>query len=157
MEGQQNFSLSVDTFIERHLNVTELFNFSWLHVNDMAGILKDLNLVGSNTSLTIKNIKDRYNDYSIESTFVWVTQWVVICLSILGLVSIFLCLLRRYKKAKKDLLPLLRRFKNLFSTDDLGPRDQEMQKRGGLEEDSDNKDAAYMIPDDMHQGPVARA
>jgi hypothetical protein len=76
MEGQQNFSLSVDTYIERHVNVKELFNFSRLHVNDMAGILKDLDLVGSTTGLTIKNIKDRYNDYSIEGTFVWVTGWV---------------------------------------------------------------------------------
>jgi hypothetical protein len=137
MEGQQNFSLLVDTFIERHMNVAELFNFSRFHVNDMAGIIKDLDLVASTTGLTIKNIKDRYNDYSIESPFVWATWWVVICISILGLGGIFLCLLRRYKKAKKDHLPLLRRFKNLFSTDDLGPRDQEMQRRGGLEEDSD--------------------
>jgi hypothetical protein len=28
MEGQQNFSLSVTTLIERQVNVTELFNFS---------------------------------------------------------------------------------------------------------------------------------
>jgi hypothetical protein len=53
MEGQQNFSLSVTTFIERHVNVTELFNFSRLHVNDMASILEDLDLVGSTTGLTI--------------------------------------------------------------------------------------------------------
>jgi hypothetical protein len=57
-EGQQNFSLSVDTFIERHINVKELFNFSRLHVDNMAGILQDLDLVGSTTGLTIQNIKD---------------------------------------------------------------------------------------------------
>jgi hypothetical protein len=73
MEGQQNFSLSVDMYIERHVNVGELFNFSRLHLNDMAGILNDLDLVGSTTGLTIKN---QYNDYSIEGTFVWVTRWV---------------------------------------------------------------------------------
>jgi hypothetical protein len=32
-----------------------------------------------------------------------------------------------------------------------------MQERGGLEEDSDNEDAAHMIPDDMQRGPVGRA
>jgi hypothetical protein len=77
MEGQQNFLLLVNTFIERHVNVRELFNFSRLHVNDMAGILKDLDLAGSTTGLTIKNIKnikDRYADYSVEGTFVWVTR-----------------------------------------------------------------------------------
>jgi hypothetical protein len=108
MEGQQNFSLSVNTFIERHVNVAELFNFSRLHVNNMAGILKDLDLVGSTTGLTIK---DRYINYSIEGTFVLATRWVVIGLSILGLGGILLCLIRRYKKAKMDHLPLQRRFK----------------------------------------------
>jgi hypothetical protein len=48
----------VDTFIERHINVKELFNFSRLHVDNMAGILQDLDLVGSTTGLTIQNIKD---------------------------------------------------------------------------------------------------
>jgi zinc transporter ZupT len=98
MEGQQNFSLSVTTFIERHVNVTELFNFSRLHVNNMAGILKDLDLVGSTTGLTIKAIRERYADYSLEGSFVWATMWVVIGISILGFGGIFLCLLRRYKK-----------------------------------------------------------
>jgi hypothetical protein len=53
MEGQRKFSLSVDTFIERHVNVVELFNFSRIHLDDMAGILQDLYLVGSTTGLTI--------------------------------------------------------------------------------------------------------
>jgi hypothetical protein len=135
------------------VNVEELFNFSRLHVNDMASILKDLDMVGSTTGLTIKNIKDRYNNYSVEGTFVWVTRWVVIGLSVLGLGGIFWCLLRRYKKAKKDHQPILKRFRNLFTTDNL-PRDQDMQERGGLEEDSDNEDASHMIPDDMQRGPV---
>jgi hypothetical protein len=78
-------------------------------------------------------------------------------LSILGFGGIFLCLLRRYKKAKKDHLPLLMRFKNLFSTDNLGHRDQEMQRRGGLEEDSDYEEGVDMVLDDMCQGPVVRA
>jgi hypothetical protein len=151
MEGQQNFSLSVSTYIERHVNVKELFKFSRLHVNDMDGILKDLDLVGSTTGLTIKNIKDGYNDYCAEGTFVWVTRWEVIGLSILGLGGIFWCLLRRYKKAKKDHEPLLKQFRNIFTTDNL-PRDQEMQERGGLEKDSDKEDATYMIPDNMQQG-----
>jgi hypothetical protein len=136
MKEQRNFSLLVNTFIERHVNVAELFNFSRLHGNNMAGILKELDLVGSTTGLTIKAIKDHYDDYSLEGGFVWATRWVVIGLSILGLGGIFLCLLRRYKKAKKDHLPLVMQFKKLFSTDNLGPRDQEMQRRGGLEEDS---------------------
>jgi hypothetical protein len=55
-----------------------------------------------------------------------------------------------------DHLPLLRRFKNLFSTNDLGPRDQEMQGRGGLEEDSDYEEGVGMVPDNMRQGPIAR-
>jgi hypothetical protein len=37
MEGQQNFSLPVSTYIERQVNVEELFNFSRLHVNNMEG------------------------------------------------------------------------------------------------------------------------
>jgi hypothetical protein len=51
--------------MERHLNIAELFNFSRLHVNNMAGILTDLNLVGSTMGLTIKAIKDRYDNYSL--------------------------------------------------------------------------------------------
>jgi hypothetical protein len=35
----------------------------------MAGILKDLNLVGSTTGLTIKAIRDRYDNYSLEGGF----------------------------------------------------------------------------------------
>jgi hypothetical protein len=157
MEGQQNFLLSVTTFMERHMNVAELFNFSRLHVCDMAGILKDLDLVGSTTGLTIKAIKDRYDDYSLEGGFVWATRWVVVGLSILGFGGIFLCLLRRYKKAKKDHLPLLMRFKNLFSPNNLDHRDQEMQRRGRLEEDSEYEEGVDMVPDNMPQGPVVRA
>jgi hypothetical protein len=79
MEGLQNFLLSVDTFLERHVNVEELFNFSQLRVDDMAGILQDLDLIGSTTELTIQNIKDQYGDYSVEGTFVWVC--VIVCIS----------------------------------------------------------------------------
>jgi hypothetical protein len=114
MEGQQNFLLSVDTFIERHVNVEELFNFSRLHVDDMAGILQDLDLVGSTTGLTIQNIKDRYGDYSVKGTFVWVTRWVVVALTILGLGGIFWCLCKSFMKDKKDHHPLLKRFQNWF-------------------------------------------
>jgi hypothetical protein len=154
MERQRNFLLSGTTFIERHVNVTELFNFSRLHMNDMAGILKDLDLVGSTTGLTIKAIRDRYDNYSQEGGFVWATRWVVVGLSILCFGGIFLCLLRRYKKAKKDHLPLLMPFKSLFSINKLGYRDQEMQRYGGLEEDSDYEEGVDMIPDNMRQGPV---
>jgi hypothetical protein len=72
-----------------------LFNFSRLHLNDMASILKDLYLVVSTTCLTIKAIRDRYDDYSLEGGFVWATRWVVVGLSILGFGGIFLCFLRR--------------------------------------------------------------
>jgi hypothetical protein len=102
--------LSVDTFLERHVNVKELFNFSRLRVDDMAGILQDLDLVGSTPGLTIQNIKDRYSDYSVEGTFVWVTRWVVVARTILGLVGIFCYLCKRFMKAKKDHRPLLMRF-----------------------------------------------
>jgi hypothetical protein len=110
MEGQQNFSLSVDTFLERQVNVEKLFNFSRLRVDDMAGILQDLDLVGSTTGLTIQNIEDRYSDYSVKGTFVWVTRWVVVALTVLGLVGIFWCLCKRFMKAKKVHRPLLMRF-----------------------------------------------
>jgi hypothetical protein len=109
MEGQRNFSLSVDTFIERHVNVEELFNLSRLRVDDMASILQDLDLVGSTTGLTIQNIKDRYQDYSVEGTFVWVIRWVIVALTILGLGGIFWYLRKRYLKAKKDARPLIMR------------------------------------------------
>jgi hypothetical protein len=78
MEGQRNFLLSVDTFIEKHVKVEELFNFSRLHVEDMASILQDLDLVGSTTGLTIANIRDRYTDFSSEGTLIWITRYVVI-------------------------------------------------------------------------------
>jgi hypothetical protein len=74
MEGQRNFLLSVDTFIEKHVNVEELFNFSRLHIDDMASILQDLDLVGSTTGLTIANIRDRYSDYTTEGSLIWVTM-----------------------------------------------------------------------------------
>jgi hypothetical protein len=156
MEGQQKFSLSVDTFIERHVNVEELFNFSWLHVDNMAGILKDLDLVGSTTGLTIQNIKDQYGDYSVESTFVWVTWWVVVALTILGLGGIFWSLRKRFMKAKKDHRPLLKQFRDLFFTD-TQPRDQEMQERGDTDSDKNKDFIPDMVPDDMRRGPIAHA
>jgi hypothetical protein len=150
MEGQRNFLLSVDTFIERHVNVEELFNFSRLCLNDMASILQDLNLVGSTTGLTIENTKDRYQNYSVEGTFVWVTRWVVVVLTIFGLGGIFWYLQKKYLKAKKDARPLIMRFRDFFSSDTQQPRDQEMQERG--DPDSDENDdfiAGGMTPDDM--------
>jgi hypothetical protein len=158
MEGQQNFSLSVDTFIERHVNVEELFNLSRLRINDMASILQDLDLVGSTTGLTIANIRDRYQDYSVEGTFVWVTQYFVIALTRIGLVGIVWYLCKKYLKAKKDTRPLLMRFRDLFSSDKQ-PRDQEMQDHGDPE-DSD-KDENFIVggmtPDNMRTGPPVRA
>jgi hypothetical protein len=156
MEGLRNFSLSVDTFLERHVNVKELFNFSRLRVEDMAGILQDLDLVGSTTGLTIQNIKDRYGDYSVERTFVWVTRWVVVALTILGLVGIFWCLRKRFMKAKKDHRPLLKRFRDLFSSD-TQPRDHEMQERGNPDTDENEDFIANMTPDDMRVGPPVHA
>jgi spore coat polysaccharide biosynthesis protein SpsF (cytidylyltransferase family) len=41
IEGQQNFLLSMTTFIERHVNVTELFNFSRLHVDSKTRVQLD--------------------------------------------------------------------------------------------------------------------
>jgi hypothetical protein len=156
MEGQQNFSFSVDTFLERHVNVEELFNFSRLRVDNMAGILQDLDLVGSTTGLTIQNIKDRYSNYSVEGTFVWVTQWVVVALTILGLVGIFWYLRKRFMKAKKDHPPLLMRFRDLFSSD-TQPRDHEMQERGDPDSDKNKEFIASMTPDDMRVGPPVHA
>jgi hypothetical protein len=156
MEGQRHFSQSVNTYLERLVNVEELFNFSRLHVDDMAGILQDLDLVGSTTGLTIKNNKDRYADYSVQGTFVRVTRWVVVGLSILGLRGIFWCFLKRYKKAKKDHRPLLKRFRYLLSADNP-PRDQEMQERGNTDSDENEDFIPGMIPDDMQQGPIAHA
>jgi hypothetical protein len=156
MEGQRNFSLSVDTFLERHVNLEELFNFSRLHVDDMAGILQDLDLVGSTTGLTIQNIKDRYGDYSVEGTFVWVTWWVVVALTILGLKGIFWCLRKRFMKAKKDHCPLLKQFQYLFFTDNQ-PRDQEMQERSDTDSDKKEDSIPNMVSNDMRIGPVVHA
>jgi hypothetical protein len=155
MEGQQNFSLSVDTFLERHVNVEELFNFSRLRDDDIAGILQDLDMVGSTTRLTIQNIKDRYSDYSVEGTFVWLTRWVDVALTIIGLVRIFWYLRKRFLKAKKDHRPLLMQFRDLFSSD-TQPRDHEMQERGDPDSDENEDFIASMTPDDMRVGPRQR-
>jgi hypothetical protein len=146
MEGQRNFLLSVDTFIEGHINVEELFNFSRLRVEDMASILQDFDLVGSTTGLTIQNIKDRYQDYSVEGTFVWVTRWVVVALTILGLGRNFWYLRKRYLKAKKDARPLIMQFRDLFSSDTQQPRDQEMQERGDPDSDENEEFIDGMTP-----------
>jgi hypothetical protein len=119
----------------------------------MAGILQDLNLVGSTTRLTIQNIKDRYSNYSVEATFVWVTRWVVVALTILGLVGIFWYLRKKFLKAKKDHCPLLMRFRDLFSSDTQQPRDHEMQERGNPDSDENEEFIASMTPDDMRVGP----
>jgi hypothetical protein len=158
MEGQQNFLLSVDTFIEGHVNVEELFNFSQLRINDMASILQDLDLVGSTTRLTIANIQDRYQDYSVEGTFVWVTQYFVIALTLIGLVGILWYLRKKYLKAKKDARTLLMRFQDLFSSDKQ-PRDQEMQERCDPEESDEDENfiVGGMTPDNMRTGPPVRA
>jgi hypothetical protein len=154
-EGQRNFSLSVNTYIERHVNVEELFNFSRLHVEDMAGILQDLNSAGSTKGLTIQNIKDRYGDYSVKGTFVWVTR-LVVALTTLGLGGIFWCLCKRFMKAKKDHRPLIKRFRDLFFTDNQ-PRDQEMQECGDTDSDENKDFMPDMVPDDMQHGPRAHA
>ncbi len=108
MEGQRNFSLSVNSVIERHVDVAQLFNFSRLHVDDMASILQDLDLVGSTTGLTIANIRDRYSDYSSEGTLMWITRYVVIGLTVIGLVGVVWFLRKKYLKAKRV------RFRKLF-------------------------------------------
>jgi hypothetical protein len=158
MEGQRNFLLSVNTYIERQVNVEELFNFSRLRINDMASILQDLDLVGSTTGLTIANIRDRYQDYFVEGTFVWVTRYVVIALTVIGHVGLVWYLRKKYLKAKKDARPLLIRFRDLFSSDEQ-PRDQEMHDRGNPEdsEEDENFIVGGMTPDNMRTGPRVRA
>jgi hypothetical protein len=135
MEGQRNFSLSVDTFIEKHVNVEKLFNSSRLHVNDMASILQDPDLVGSTTGLTIANIQDRYSNF----TLIWITRYVVIGLTVIGLVRVVWFLHKKYLKAKKDTRPLLIRFRELFSSDKQ-PRNHEMQERGNRSDSDENED-----------------
>jgi hypothetical protein len=119
----------------------------------MASILQDFDLVGSTTGLTIQNIKDRYQDYSVEGTFVWVTRWVVVALTILGLGRNFWYLRKRYLKAKKDARPLIMQFRDLFSSDTQQPRDQEMQERGDPDSDENEEFIDGMTPDDMRVGP----
>jgi hypothetical protein len=138
--------------------VEELFNFSRLRINDMASILQDLDLVGSTTGLTIANIRDRYQDYSVEGSLIWVTRYVVIALTVIGLVGLVWYLHKKYLKAKKDARPLLIRFRDLFSSDKQ-PRDQEMQERGDPEdsEEDENFIVGSMTPDDMRTGPRVRA
>jgi hypothetical protein len=156
MEGQQNFSLSVDTFLERHVNIEELFNLARLRVDNMAGILQDLDLVGSTTGLTIQKIKDWYGNYSVEGTFVWVTWWVVVALTIIGLIGIFWCLRKRFMKAKKDHRPLLKRFQDLFSSD-TQPRYHEMQEHRDPDSDENEDFIANLTPDNMRVGPPVLA
>jgi hypothetical protein len=129
----------MDSVIEKHVNIKELFNFSRLHVDDMASILQDLDLVGSTTGLTIANIRDRYSDYSLESTLIWITRYVVIGLTVIGLVGVAWFLRKKYLKAKKDTRPLLIRFRELFSSDKT-PRDHEMQERGDRSDSDENMD-----------------
>jgi hypothetical protein len=124
----------------------------------MASILQDLDLVGSTTGLTIANIRDRYQDYSVEGTFVWVTRYVVIALTLIGLVGIVWYLSKKYLKAKKDARPLIMRFRDLFSSDKQ-PRDQKMQDRGDLEDSDEDENfiVGGMTPDNMRTGPPVRA
>jgi flagellar basal body-associated protein FliL len=105
----------------------------------MASILQDLDLLGSTTGLTIANIRDRYRDYSVEGSLIWVTRYVVIALTVIGLVGLVWYLCKKYLKAKKDARPLLTRFRDLFSSDKQ-PRDQEMQERDDLEDSDENED-----------------
>jgi hypothetical protein len=83
-----------------------------------------------------------------------VTRYVVIALTVIGLVGLVWYLRKKYLKAKKDARPLLIRFRDLFSSDKQ-PRDQEMQERGDPEDSDENEDfiVGCMTPDDMRTGP----
>jgi hypothetical protein len=75
--------------------VEELFNFSRLRIDDMASILQYLDLVESTTGLIIANIRDRYSDYSVQGSLIWVTRYVVIALTVIGLVGLVWYLLKK--------------------------------------------------------------
>jgi hypothetical protein len=141
MEGQRNFSLSVDTFIEKHVNVEELFNSSRLHVINMACILQDPDLEGSTTGLTIANIQDGHSNFISEGTLIWITRYVVIGLTVIGLVGVVWFLHKKYLKAKKDTRPLLIKFRELFSSN-KPPRNHEMQERGDRSDSDENEDVS---------------
>jgi hypothetical protein len=76
---------------------------------------------------------------TVEGSLIWVTRYVLIALTVIGLVGLVWYLLKKYLKAKKDARPLLIRFRDLFSSDKQ-PRDQEMQERGDQEDSDENED-----------------
>jgi hypothetical protein len=84
-----------------------------------------------------------------------VSRYVVIALTVIGLVGLVWYLRKKYLKAKKDARPLLIRFQDLFSPDKQ-PRDQEMQERGNPEDSDENEDFirdGFGTPYDMRTGP----
>ena len=83
----------------------------------------------------------------------WITRYVVIGLTVIGLVGVVWFLRKKYLKAKRDTRPLLLRFRELFSSDKT-PRDHEMQERGDRSDSDENVDFLGVgTPDDMRTGP----
>jgi hypothetical protein len=109
----------------------------------MASTLQDLDLVGSTTGLTIANIRGRYSDYSSEDTLMWITRYVVIGLTVIGLVGVVWFLRKKYLKAKRV------RFRKLFKSD-KPPRDQEMQERGYQSDSNENIVTEAQARADVH-------
>lgn len=84
----------------------------------------------------------------------WITRYVVIGLTVIGLVGVTWFLRKKYLKAKRDTRPLLVRFRKLFKSNDKSPRDQEMQERGYQSDSNEHVDfLGAGTPDDMRTGP----
>lgn len=72
LDGQSEFSLSVDTFLEKSINFSDLLRFNKFNdLHELKDALSALQLVGSTAGLTIKNIRERYDDLNMGLNWDW--------------------------------------------------------------------------------------
>lgn len=72
LDGQSEFSLSLETFIEKTINFSELLHYNEFHnLKDLRNALTALQLVGSSAGLTIKNIRERFNGLNMGVSWDW--------------------------------------------------------------------------------------
>jgi hypothetical protein len=104
-DGEKNFSLTLDSFVQKHINMSEVFNLSSFSSSDLRKALEELRLVGKTTGITIPNLRARYDGLAYTNTWSWSTRICVTLAIILTLGLIIWHLIRSYKKRQR-LAPL---------------------------------------------------
>lgn len=111
--GQENFSVALTITLEKKINFSKLLDLSEFRTDTLGDVMHDLKLVGSSSSLTIENIRHRYDQLHSSNSWLYgfLIAFVVLVFLLAGAAGLWLWWkLRRNASRKGNAVMTLKQY-----------------------------------------------